>query len=164
SPRSTSPETLGRGRRSSACACALRRERVDLRVADEIEAVFIGDGRRVLSGPETPHPVSLCGGPPLPSPLLPRGKKRAPGHPPGAGDASGSLHLPLPGAGRWVERIEAAAVRADEHPLLPDRWGAVHIAARSVRPAQLPGRRSERVDLAVRRPDVDPPVRDRRAR
>src|SRR5207244_2921516 len=57
-----------------------------------------------------------------------------------------------------VEAEEAAAVRPNEDPTLPDGRGGVDVAAGRLRPPQLPARRAERVDLAVGRADVDAAV------
>ena len=74
------------------------------------------------------------------------------------------LEAPLDVAGGGVERVEAAAVGADVDGLPPDRGRRVDVAARALRPAQLPARGAEGVDLPVGRADVDAPVRDRRRR
>ena len=66
--------------------------------------------------------------------------------------------------GRRVERDEIAVPRTDVHRSLPDRGGRVDIRARALRPEQPAGGGAVRVDVAVRVPDVDAAVRDRRRR
>src|SRR5581483_9671463 len=52
----------------------------------------------------------------------------------------------------------------DEDPVVPHRRPGVDVAARVVAPADLPARRAERVDLAVRGADVHATVCDRGGR
>src|SRR5206468_11002217 len=84
----------------------------------------------------------------------------APDHGRRAGDLAVRPEPPADVAGRRIEGVEPAAVRAGEHEPVPHRRRRIDIAAGAIGPAQLPRGRAVGVHLAVGRADVDAPVGD----
>ena len=139
-------------------------EPVETRGADQVEALRIGDDRRVLAVRERPGERSVPRveriGPARQRREVdpPRDDRRRPG------DRAVGLELPQNVAGRRVEAEEGVRVGADVDARAPDRGGGIDIAPGRLRPAQLAARCAERIHLAVGRTDVNPPVGERRRR
>src|SRR5438067_3024505 len=142
-------------------AAGLADQRVQLRVADEVEAGLRGDGGGVLAGRIAPDLLAVPGVE-AERPTVQRREVDDPvDHGRRSGDPAVGVEAPADVAGRGIERVEGAVVRADHDVSSPDGCGAVDEVAGAVRPAELPARGAVGIHLPVRRAQVDTPVGDR---
>src|SRR5437764_2813245 len=135
-------------------------QRVELRVADEVEAALRRDRGRVLSRRVAPDHLAVPRIQPISAAREGREVDDAVDHARRAGDLAAGVELPADVTGRGVERVEVAVVGTDEDVATPNRSRAVDEVAGSVRPAQLAGGGAEGVHLPVGRADVDAAVGD----
>src|SRR4051794_34143828 len=139
-------------------------QRVELRVADEVETPLRSDRRRVLPGGIAPHLLAVASVEAEGLPLQRREVDDAVDHARGAGNLAAGVEPPADIARGRVERIEGAVVGADHDVAAPDRGRAVDEVAGPVRPAELAARGAVGVHLPIGRAEVDASVGDGRVR
>src|SRR6266576_4508244 len=136
-------------------------QRVELRVADEIQTALRGDRGRVLARWVAPDQLSVARIEPESAAGQRREVDDPVDHARGAGDLAAGVEPPANIPRRGVERVEGAVIGADQDVPAPDGGRAVDEVAGPVRPAELAGGCAEGVHLSVGRADVDAAVGDR---
>ena len=136
-------------------------QRVQLRIADEIETALRGDRGRVLARRVAPNQLAVARIEPEGAARQRREVDQAVDHARGAGDLAAGVEPPADVPSGGVERVEGAVIGADQDVPAPNGGRAVDEVAGPVRPAQLAAGGAERVHLSVGRADVDAAVCDR---